>query len=103
MLSASDSTLFTLVPASTSTSNKVTVGPRWALGTRAATPNVRNVRSRAAVVCSSSRLDPADAGAVRSRPIGGSLYAPPFGADVGTKAVSDSVPDGGDAGSGSAA
>ena len=65
-------TLFTFVPASTSTSYRVTVGPRWDAVTCAGTPKVWNVRSSASVVCSSSRSLPADAGEVRSSSIGGS-------------------------------
>ena len=72
MSSASDRTRFTLVPASTSTSYIVTVGPRCAAGTLAATPKVRKVRSSASTVCSSSRVSVEPSGARRSRSSGGS-------------------------------
>ncbi len=72
MSSASESTLFTFVPASISTSYRVTVGPRCAATTWAGTPNVWNVRSSAAFWCSSSRSLDADGGEVRSSSSGGS-------------------------------
>ena len=72
MSSPRESTRFTFVPASTSTSYIVTVGPRWAATTLAATPKVRNVRSRAAVVCSASLPSAVVAGARRKSSSGGS-------------------------------
>ena len=65
------STFCTFVPAATSTSYIVTVGPRCAPVTRAATPKVTSVRSSASMTSSSARPSAVDAGAVRSRSIGG--------------------------------
>ena len=72
----SASTLLTLVPAATSTSYIVTVGPRCARETVASTPNVRSVRSSAARMLASSRASAVEGGAVRRRSSGGSWYGP---------------------------
>ena len=64
-------TLLTFVPEATSTSYIVTVGPRCAAETRASTPNVCNVSSRAVCMFRSSVRSAFEGGATRSRSSGG--------------------------------
>ena len=68
----SDSTLLTFVPAATSTSYIVTVGPRCAPVTWASTPKLRSVCSSASCICAWSAPSTVEGGASRSRSSGGS-------------------------------